>query len=247
MARGRTAPSGWQWASEGTTARAARASAFGVAGLVLVAGLVVGGCGHTPVQPQGCAGRIVVENGPTYSNPLLHPSGQFLFVGHVPLTGFWLDSTDCHLYAQVDDDSAGTWTVGMQGQPERLLALPNGSDARFSHDGRWIAFSTHVNGEQICRMQVAGDSVVPGTLVQLTFDGNGNLWPAWSPNDSLIVYTVLEGPGAGIYIIRATDGWEVGRVGGYMWKQPDWSPDGSRIACIGKARGDSVWGLVVTD
>jgi TolB protein len=80
-----------------------------------------------------------------------------------------------------------------------------------------------------------------GNAERLTFQGNNNTQPDWSPKGDKIVYTALEkGNGFNICII-GTDGKGLTRLTYAQGdnESPSWSPDGSMIAFSSTREGTS--------
>jgi len=94
-----------------------------------------------------------------------------------------------------------------------------------SRDGKLLAYSSDASrdgGMDLYVRQVAG-----GQPIRLTFDGEGNTWPDFSPDGSKVVFRSNRG-GGGIYEIPAFGGQSrlVAR-GGF---RPRYSPDGTKVA-----------------
>jgi hypothetical protein len=101
------------------------------------------------------------------------------------------------------------------------------SGAAFSHDGRFVAFSSKAGGEDALNIY----DVERGRVVKrLTFGLNGIMMPSWSPDGTRLVFTGLDG-GLSDLFVTDLDG-RLTRLTGdrYAALLPAWSPDGSRIA-----------------
>jgi hypothetical protein len=105
-----------------------------------------------------------------------------------------------------------------------LLVLAFGSAAAQSAPGGRIAFASDRHGGiwQIWTMDADG-----GSLQQLTSGGADATGPSWSPDGSLVAFTL--GAAARSVAIVGADGSDA-RILVPNGQQPSWAPDGSRIA-----------------
>jgi serine/threonine-protein kinase len=100
-----------------------------------------------------------------------------------------------------------------------------------SHDGRWLAYSSNVNGTTNHLYRVRLDQ--PQTEQQLTMDSVGAYWAAWSPDDREIAFHRFNGERRQIFVqpveggttSAVTDGTEDDR-------SPEWSPDGHHLVFL---------------
>src|SRR5215469_1449881 len=98
------------------------------------------------------------------------------------------------------------------------------SEATWSPDGRFIAYSSNRDGKfDIWVQQVSG-----GDPVQVTHGQGQNWQPDWSPDGKYIAYR-SEGSGGGIFIIPALGGTALQRKVSSFGYYPRWSPDASRV------------------
>lgn len=147
-----------------------------------------------------------------YDNPAVSPNQEliaFTYAGNP----YGTDSTGMYLYKI----NTGEIVPLFANFPPVLVCDPH-----FSPDGKWIAFRY---ARQIWKIKVNGDS-----LTRLTFSGN-NICPRWSPDGKKIVFCVLAGDSAGIWIINS-DGTKRRRFGEWGWEYPDWSPTGEKFIFI---------------
>lgn len=114
----------------------------------------------------------------------------------------------------------------------RILAdLDNPFAARWSPDGRWIAFLnnepetyttglyvTDPTGATVRRLATAYESGASG--------GNGL---AWSPQSDRIAYSTNQAPAAGVRVVRLSDGDVTTIFRGADLGNLSWSPDGTRL------------------
>jgi Tol biopolymer transport system component len=99
----------------------------------------------------------------------------------------------------------------------------------WSPDGKQILFAGRIRKDAHRRLYlVPADASRPTRPLAMRAHVVAPLQPAWSPDGSKIAFTVEQGRGAGIYVMRA-DGSGVQRIapGGHG---AVWSPDGSMIA-----------------
>ncbi len=105
---------------------------------------------------------------------------------------------------------------------DHMLNMPVPYHLDFSPDGEWIVFSWQ---KQIWKIKINGDS-----LTQLTFSGE-NFYPRWSPDAKKIIYHVLLGDSAGIWMINI-DGSTERKIGKWGWSYPEWDIDNEHIIFV---------------
>jgi serine/threonine-protein kinase len=98
-------------------------------------------------------------------------------------------------FHQLVDGTPQVWTAELHedegglkaGNPVRFLINQyQESDARFSPDGRWIAYQSNESG----RMEVYVRPFSPSASVEgkVQISNNGGVWPVWSPNGRELLY-----------------------------------------------------------
>ncbi len=153
------------------------------------------------------------------------------------------------------------WVASADGNPDdaRVFSASEGNDsaARWSPDGKWLAFLSsreEVNGarkDQLYVMPAGG-----GAARRVCAMPNGVSAPAWSPDSQRLAFTSLEGPEpeADPIIVkpdRHTRLWSVPLEGGQpqpvtpdnltVWDYA-WSPDGASFALYyGEGSGETDW------
>ena len=121
------------------------------------------------------------------------------------------------------------WTADENGQNIQRLTVNRARDvyARFSPDGKWIAFSSERNGNLDVYLIPSGG----GTAKQLTFHSADDNVLGWSHDAKSILFSSNRGEDfmPQLYLISAEGGmpW---RAGTDMGVQAAYSPDGKRIA-----------------
>lgn len=101
-------------------------------------------------------------------------------------------------------------------------------NARFSHDGKWIAFTKMTNQEEKIWVTEASEGA---QARQLTTGTMRNSWPIWSPNDRQIAFVSTREGKRGIWSIPANGGPEtfLSPVEGSTVRTRSWSRDGRTI------------------
>jgi hypothetical protein len=136
----------------------------------------------------------------------------------------------------VDPDSVGIWITTLQTARGKLALSQAVTTVELSPDGDQVAFGSAAH---IFRASVSGDSVLQGTVVQLTSAGR-NFFPAWSPSGLEIAFdntacAVPTAPDACGVLVMDSDGSNIRLIA--PGRMPDWSPSGTEIAYVG-ADGD---------
>lgn len=115
--------------------------------------------------------------------------------------------------------------------------------ANVSPDGRYIVFTSDLNGERhIWRMNIDGSNPI-----QLT-NGTGEDNPYCSPDGRRVFYTILERAGANLPTIGSAsiDGGEMKRLTDAFTANPSVSPDGKLFACLqAEGPGSFPWNIAV--
>jgi Tol biopolymer transport system component len=128
----------------------------------------------------------------------------------------------------------------------------------FSRDGNWVAYVTFPDGI-LWKARRDGSNAL-----QLTRPPLYPLWPKWSPDGSLILFTNAPddlGPGCAPWMVMPDDAYVISSDGGPLRRllpgrkepimYPEWSPDGRKIvfatcsAC--KAGNQSDWKIAILD
>jgi eukaryotic-like serine/threonine-protein kinase len=100
-----------------------------------------------------------------------------------------------------------------------------------SHDGRWLAFSSGVNGtEQLYRVGMDQPGAAPQ---QLTTDTAPSYWPDWSPDDQEIAFHRFLRERRQILVMSADGGQPVTVTDGSVdERSPEWGPDGRQLLLL---------------
>jgi tricorn protease len=121
------------------------------------------------------------------------------------------------------------WTADETGQNIQRLTVNRARDvyARFSPDGKWIAFSSERNGNLDVFIIPSGG----GEAKQLTFHSADDTVLGWSPDSRSILFSSNRGEDfmPQLYLV-STGGGMPWRAGTDMGVQAAFSPDGKRIA-----------------
>jgi tricorn protease len=127
------------------------------------------------------------------------------------------------------------WSADETGQNIQRLTVNRARDvfARFSPDGKWIAFSSERNGN----LDVFIIPSVGGEAKQLTFHSADDTVLNWSADSQAVLFTSNRGEDftPQLYLVSVSGGmpWKVGTD---MGVQAAFSPDGKRIAYNPKAQ-----------
>jgi tricorn protease len=121
------------------------------------------------------------------------------------------------------------WTADETGQNIQRLTVNRARDvyARFSPDGKWIAFSSERNGNLDLFIIPSGG----GETKQLTFHSADDTVLGWTPDSRSILFSSNRGEDfmPQLYLV-STEGGMPWRAGTDMGVQGAYSPDGKRIA-----------------
>ncbi len=120
--------------------------------------------------------------------------------------------------------SDGIYVANADGTNARkIVGETNAKYLAWSHDGRWLAFSSQPGGKGNVNIDVVfadgsgrRSAVIGGTI------------PSWSPDDTEIVFQTCRGADCGIYRANVQGG-EAVRIAGDLGGAPAWSPDGKRV------------------
>ncbi|HKO97255.1 MAG TPA: S41 family peptidase [Pyrinomonadaceae bacterium] len=121
------------------------------------------------------------------------------------------------------------WTADENGQNIQRLTVNRARDvyARFSPDGKWIAFSSDRNGN----LDVFIIPSQGGAAKQLTAHSSDDTVLGWAPDSKAVLFSSNRGEEftAQLYLV-GTEGGMPWRAGTDMGVQASYSPDGKRIA-----------------
>ena len=116
------------------------------------------------------------------------------------------------------------WVMKADGTAPRMVAQVEGFNrhsARWSHDGKRIAFVADPAGEGASSIYVVN---ADGTGLARFAEHNH---PDWSPDDKQIAFDTY-GPAGSVVVVQNVDG--QGRTEIAPGRSPRWSPDGSKLA-----------------
>ena len=192
-------------------------------------------------QPVGLGGggtrQFAVAN---YSYPVAFPLGPFYFCDHRPLKRINYDPFYGFYSYDYCDSATGFWRLASDGSGLTKLLSFDLSEPDWNPTGTALAYQ---RGKQIWVVPATADSINEAGAVQITSGGN-SFAPQWSPNGSLIAYSVNIGADAGIRAVSGLGG-TPRRIGSFAGLEPDWSPNGARFAFFGQV--GSLWGIGVCD
>jgi eukaryotic-like serine/threonine-protein kinase len=153
-------------------------------------------------------------------------------------------------------------SVGFQGVPmfqrrlvwvnrsgvEQPLAAPSHAYLfpRLSPDGRRVAVAIYEQETQVWLYDLDRD-----TLTRLTFEGNGNANPVWTPDGKRIAFQSNKEGTANVFwqLADGSGGLERLTPSGYIHVPNSWSPDGQLLAFIenNPTTGNDIWVLRMGD
>ena len=143
-----------------------------------------------------------------YESPAWSPNDDYIVYSYLVDPYLELDTVGLYLY-DLKDSSATKFIAGTP----RCPLTPD-----FSPDGEWLVFAWY---EQIWKSKINGDS-----LTQLTFEGDINVKPSWSPNGRRIAYTSSNV--RGVHIMNDDGTGDEFIVFGHS---PDWLDDEHIVFC----------------
>ncbi len=121
----------------------------------------------------------------------------------------------------------------------KIVGETNAKYLAWSHDGKWLAFSSQPNNKGNVNIDIVGvDGGNRHTAVL------GATIPSWSPDDKEMVFQTCRGADCGIFRGNITGG-EAVRIAGDLGGTPAWSPDGKKV--VYHADTDSVKQLFIVN
>ena len=146
----------------------------------------------------------------------------------------WADERDVLSFVSTTDDNRPIILMNTQGEVLQKLRTEPGHPSAFtwSPDRRSIAYEKCRNA--ICQIHLMEISTNARRNIhrQLTFDGDKNKWPTWSPNGKWIAFVSDRAGREGIYRMEA-DGENVKQLTKQVkCLNPAWSPDSRSIAFV---------------
>ena len=161
---------------------------------------------------------------PIASSPAFSPDGKLIAYYH------WTDG----IYVANADGS----------NPHKILGESNAKYLSWSHDGKWIAFSSKPNVNQTGNINIDAVSV-NGTQRRTIVVGGA--MPSWSPNDQQIAFADCRGSDCGILKAGSLGGDGGTLVVKELGTNPAWSPDGTKIVYQAEVDGIKQLFAVNTD
>ena len=159
----------------------------------------------------------------TASSPAFSPDGKQIAYYHY---------TDGIYIANADGTGA-----------HKILGETNAKYLAWSHDGKWIAFSSKPNANQdIGNINI--DAIRVDGSGRRTIIIGGSM-PSWSPNDQQIAFADCRGSDCGILRAGSLGGDEGTMIVKELGTNPAWSPDGNKI--VYQADVDSIKQLFVVN
>jgi len=193
--------------------------------LLAIAVSIDSGCHRSPTG----AGRPPYSDlaSPHYSEPIWSPDGMRVGFNHTPVESIFAGSDGFHHYV-LQESLSGFWMINADGSNLRRV-LPYTLDyPDWSSDGGWVAYG---KGGDIWKMKTALAGLDSSSAEQLTFQGF-YFNPAWDESTRRLAFYRPTGATAGLYTLGAGGGFPQ-QIGGQGWRDPDWSPDGSRLVFVG--------------
>ncbi len=129
------------------------------------------------------------------------------------------------------------YLINTQGKVLRRITKNDGIDLSptFSPDGRYVAYVSERSGQP----QIFTQAIESGAIKRVTFSGNYNTQPAWSPTGDKLAFTMRENSGALNIFVVNTDGSGLTRLTENSGnnESPSWSPDGRMIVFTSNRQG----------
>lgn len=149
----------------------------------------------------------------------------------------WADERDVLSFVSTTDEDRPIILMNTQGEVLQKLRTEPGHPQAFtwSPDRRSIAYAGC--GNAICQIHLMeiSTNVRRHAHRQLTFNGDKNKWPAWSPNGKWIAFTSDRAGREDIYRMDA-DGENIKQLTKQgRCREPTWSPDSRSIAFVSHA------------
>jgi Tol biopolymer transport system component len=178
--------------------------------------------------------------------PLVEGVRQSAFSG---ATQYSISTTGSLVYVPGGVQSAQSRLVWVnRNGAEQALAAPAHSylGPRLSPDGRRIAMAIQEQETQIWQYDLSRD-----TLTRLTFEGNNNLVPTWTPDGKRIVFLSNKDGAQNLYwrLADGSGGLERLTTSEYAEIPHSWSPDGQLLAYVevNPITGYDLWVLRIGD
>lgn len=124
------------------------------------------------------------------------------------------------------------WTDGIYvanadgSNPHKILGETNAKFISWSHNGKWIAFSSQPTTKGSTNVNI--DVIAPDGSQRHTAVVGGSM-PAWSSDDTQIVFSSCRGPDCGIFKASALGGDGGTMIVGDLGNDPAWSPSGRQV------------------
>ncbi len=179
------------------------------------------------MNADGTGAKKVIERA---SEPSFSPDGNQIVYYHWS-DGIYIvnsDGTDPSLISS----AANPLDPGQKPTPvsgKKIVADTVTGIIEWSHDGRWVAFSSRPGGQGNVNIDVAppdGTALKDSNARRTIVVGIG---PSWSPDDTQFVFNTCRGGTCGIYKSGTAPGSEANAIVGDNGNAPAWSPDGKKI------------------